>query len=80
MVYMSTTLTIRTDRALRLALEKRANSQGKTVSEVAREILWSGLEERTLGERTSHLRGRLRLGQASGEHWKRVLRQGNWRS
>jgi plasmid stability protein len=76
---MSTTLTIRTDEALREALAKRANAQGKTLSEVAREILRSALEERTLEERTSHLKGRLRLGEKQTEAWRRSLRQRNWR-
>jgi plasmid stability protein len=76
---MSTTLTIRTDEALREALTKRASAQGKTVSEVAREILRNALEERALEERTSHLKGRLRLGQKQTEAWRRSLRQRNWR-
>jgi plasmid stability protein len=76
---MSTTLTIRTDEALREALAKRASAQGKTVSEVAREILRSALEERALEERTSHLKGRLRLGQKQTEAWRQSLRQRNWR-
>jgi plasmid stability protein len=76
---MSTTLTIRTDEALRSALERRAIAQGKTVSEVAREILRHALEERPLEERTSHLKGRLRFGQKQTEAWRRSLRQRNWR-
>lgn len=76
---MSTTLTIRTDEALREALAKRASAQGKTISEVARDILRSALEERPLEERTSHLEGRLRLGQKQTEPWRRSLRQRNWR-
>jgi plasmid stability protein len=76
---MSTTLTIRTDEALREALAKRASAQGKTVSEVARDILRSALEERPLEERISHLKGRRRLGQKQTEPWRRSLRQRNWR-
>ena len=76
---MRTTLTIRTDEALRDALAKRASAQGKTVSEVAREILRSALEERALEERTSHLRGGLRLGAKQTEAWRRTLRERNWR-
>jgi plasmid stability protein len=76
---MSTTLTIRTDEALREALAKRASAQGKTVSEVARDILRSALEERALEERTSHLKGRLRLGKKRTEAWRRSLRVRNWR-
>jgi len=51
-VHMSTNLTVRADDAC---------AQGKTISEVAREILRSALEQRALEERTSHLRGRLHL-------------------
>jgi len=76
---MSTTITIRTDEALREALAKRADAQGKTLSEVAREILRSALEERALKERTSHLKGRLHLGEKQTEAWRRSLRQRNWR-
>lgn len=76
---MSTTLTIRTDEALRQALDERASAQGKTVSEVAREILRNALEERPLEERTSHLKGRLRLGKKQTEAWRRSLRERNWR-
>jgi plasmid stability protein len=71
---MSTTLTIRTDEALRRALDQRASAQGKTVSEVAREILRNALEERT-----SHLKGRLSLGKKQTEAWRRSLRERNWR-
>lgn len=76
---MSTTLTIRTDAALREALAKRASAQGKTISEVAREILRSALDERPLEERTSHLKGRLLLGARQSEAWRRSLRERNWR-
>jgi plasmid stability protein len=62
---MSTTLTIRTDEALREALAKRASAQGKTVSEVARDILRSALEERALEERTSHWTPEIRHTQMS---------------
>jgi plasmid stability protein len=77
---MRTTLTIRTGEALREALEKRATAQGKTVSEVAREILRSALEERPLAQRTGHLRGKLSLDRKEGEAWRRSVRQRNWRS
>jgi plasmid stability protein len=76
---MSTTLTIRTDEALRKALAERANAQGKTVSQVAREILRDALEERALEQRTSHLKGRLRLQKSKSEAWRRTLRERNWR-
>ncbi len=77
---MRTTLTIRTDEALRKALEERAHAQGKTVSALAREILQNALDERPLELRTAHLRGRLQLRQLSAESWREALRERNWRS
>lgn len=79
-VYMSTTLTIRTDEALRAALEERARARGTTLSEMAREILREAVEERPLAVRTGHLRGRLNLRQVPEEPWRKVLRERNWRS
>jgi hypothetical protein len=76
---MSTTLTIRTDRALREALEKRARAQGTTVSEVVREILRNALEERALGERTGQLKGQLKLDRKASGTWRAALRERNWR-
>jgi predicted transcriptional regulator len=76
---MSTTLTIRTDAALREALERRARAQGKTISQVTREILREGLQERPLGLRTGHLRGRLTLQQEESDAWRKTLRERNWR-
>jgi hypothetical protein len=76
---MDEALTIRTDTALRRALEARAREQGKTLSEVAREILQRSLVERPLEQRTGHLRGRLDLRRARPEAWRRVLRERNWR-
>lgn len=77
---MSTTLTIRADKTLRTALEQRARAQGKTVSELAREILEHALEERPLELKTGHLRGRLSLRQVQTESWRKALRARNWRS
>jgi plasmid stability protein len=78
-VIMRTTLTIRTDQRLREALEERAALQGKTVSEVAREILSDAVSERPLGSRIGHLRGRLELPPASFDPWRKQLRKRNWR-
>lgn len=79
-VHVSTTLTIRTDKELRRALAARARAQGKTVSELAREILRNALEEHPLELRTGHLRGRLQLWRAETEAWRKALRERNWRS
>jgi plasmid stability protein len=76
---MSTTLTIRTDERLRAALEERARLHGKSVSQVAREILTSALEQRPLGLRTGYLKGRLRLAEDRPESWRAALRERNWR-
>jgi hypothetical protein len=62
------TLTIPTDEKLQEALQERAALQGKTVPDLAREILSEALEERTLGERVGHLRGQLRF-QETGAGW-----------
>jgi plasmid stability protein len=77
---MRATLTIRTDDKLRSALQQRAEVQGKSVSEVAREILSEALEERPLSSRTGHLRGQLDLPPDSSDPWQREIRERNWRS
>jgi hypothetical protein len=76
---MSTTLTIRTDRRLRTALEARARAQGKTMSALAREILEAALDPQPLGRRTGHLRGMLRVREAKPDAWRATLRERNWR-
>jgi len=76
----TTTITIRTDEALRRELEERAASVGKSLSQVVREILQTALADRPLGERTGHLRGRLELPRRQIEPWRRKLRERNWRS
>lgn len=78
-VYMRTTLTIRADKSLRKALQERARAQGKTLSELAREILRNAVEGRPLELKTGHLRGRLRLRRAEKEAWRKALRERNWR-
>jgi len=76
---MSTTITIRTDDALRRALEQRAREQGKPLSAVVREILARALEESPMSGRTGHLRGGLALHGDASEAWRRTLRERNWR-
>jgi hypothetical protein len=78
-VYMSATLTIRTDDELREALRRRAEVQGKTISELAREILSEALADRPLGERTGHLRGRLDLRTATSDPRRERIKKLNWR-
>lgn len=79
LVYMSMTLSVRTDTPLRAALEKRAAAEGKTVSQVAREILEDALTERPLKTRAGHLKGRLELERRPAEQWRKRLRNRNWR-
>lgn len=76
---MRTTLTIRTDENLLEALKARAAVQGKSVSEVAREILSEALAERPLSERIGHLRGQLDLRSNVSDPWRERLRERNWR-
>jgi plasmid stability protein len=77
---MRMTITIRTDESLREALNKRATAQGKTLSEVAREILSDALESRPLRTRAGHLKGRLDLARTPTAPWRETLRNQNWRS
>jgi len=79
-VYMSTTITIRTGQSLREALEERAKARGITLSQAAREILQDALEKGPKGPKTEHLRGRLKIYKSSGEPWRKSLREHNWRS
>ncbi len=77
---MRTTLTIRTDESLRKALARRAEAQGKTVSEIVREILEEALVERPLSAKTGHLRGGLKLRRKQSDRWRQQIRDRNWRS
>jgi plasmid stability protein len=76
---MRATLTIRTDEKLRAALQKRAEFQGKTMSELAREILSEAVAERPMAERTGHLRGQLDLKPGGADPWRKRLKERNWR-
>jgi hypothetical protein len=72
------TLTIRLDRAQAKALTARARAQGKTRSEVVREMLARGLEEQPLGRRIGHLKGRFELASPKGA-WQRRIKERSWR-
>jgi plasmid stability protein len=76
---MSKTLTVRTDDGLHEALHNRAEAQGKTVSEVVREILEDALTERPLASRIGHLKGSLAL-PSPKDPWRRKVKERNWRS
>lgn len=78
---MDTTLTIRADDELRVELQRRASVEGKTVSEVVREILHRALAETPLETKVGHLRGRLaRPVQDDTDPWHEEIRDHNWRS
>ena len=72
-------LTIPADEKLQEALQERAASQGKTVPELAREILSEAVAERSLAERVGHLRGQLRLETPASDPWRAHLRERNFR-
>jgi hypothetical protein len=72
------TLTIRLDLAQNSALTARARAQGKTRSQVVRELLARGLEEQPLGRRIGHLKGRLQLAPPKGA-WQRRIKERSWR-
>lgn len=74
------TLTIQADGKLLEALQRRAEVQGKSVSEVAQEILSKAVEEEPLADRTGHLRGQLSLGSQKTDPWRQRLRERNWRT
>lgn len=76
---IGSTLTIRTDEALRAALAKRAAERGETVSALVRRILEEALSDRPLGAKVGHLKGRLSLPRAPAGSWRAELRQRNWR-
>jgi hypothetical protein len=75
------TLTIRLNRAQDRALtaRARARAQGKTRSEVVRELVARGLEEQPLGRRICYFKGRLELASPKSA-WQRRIKERNWRS
>jgi len=78
-VHMSTTITIRTNEALRRQLEEQAVARGKSLSETIREILEAALAPQPLERRAGHLRGKLDLPRQESEPWRQKLRERNWR-
>ena len=79
-VYMSTTITIRTDLELRDALKMRAEEEGVTLSEFLRGILEREVTRGPLGDLVGHLRGKLRLSGPEGDFWRAALHERNWRT
>lgn len=76
---MGATLTIRADEALRKALSDRAESEGKTVSALIREILEEAVSPKSWDLRVGHLKGRLEVREAGLDGWRKQLRDRNWR-
>lgn len=76
---MNTTLTVRTDLAMRDALKERARAQGLTVSELVRRLLADAISDRPLGQRAGHLKGRLEPADPDSDAWRDQLRERNWR-
>ena len=74
------TLTIPADEKLQEALQERAAKQGKTIPELAREILSEALAEHPLAERVGHLRGQLHLQKDTSDPWRSHLRESNFRT
>ena len=64
---------------MREALEKRAQVQGLTVSELVRRLLEEAISESPVAERAGHLRGCLELSDPDSDPWRRHLRERNWR-
>ena len=75
---MDKTLTIRLERDQDKALTARACALGKTRSAVVRELIARGLEERPLGQRIAHLKGRVQ-GSSPKTAWQRRIKERNWR-
>jgi metal-responsive CopG/Arc/MetJ family transcriptional regulator len=76
---MRRVITVRTDRKLRQALDKKAAAGGKTLSEVVREILEQAVAATSIGERTAHLQGRLSLRTRNLNPIRKRIRARNWR-
>ena len=77
---VNTTLTIRMHRALREKLRKGAKGLEKRDSELARELIEHGLEERTIYSRIGGLKGRLDKRRRDSDSLARSIRENNWRS
>jgi hypothetical protein len=77
---MSSTLTARISPVEREALILLAKRRGLNLSELVREILRREIEERPLGLKAGHLKGRLRIaGRAAADPWRRGIRERNRR-
>lgn len=79
MLYMrKTILAVRLDEELREAVNRRAATEGTTVSGFVRETLREAVADRRVGDRVRHLKGTVRL-EADDDEWRTTLRSRNWR-
>jgi Ribbon-helix-helix protein, copG family len=72
------TLTVRLDKKQDEALTRRATELGKTRSELVRELIERGLDEKPLGLRIGHLKGILDLPEPK-DALRRRIKSHNWR-
>jgi hypothetical protein len=75
---MERTLTIRLDKAQDEALTRKARALGKTRSQLVRELIETGLEEKPLGLRVGHLKGVLDSAEPK-DALRRKIKERNWR-
>ena len=77
-LHVDKTLTVRLDRTQDEALTRRAKELGKTRSELVRELIERGLDEKPLGLRIGHLKGILDLPEPR-DALRRRIKSHNWR-
>jgi len=76
---MPTTLTFRLPAGLRAKLRQKAKLQGKSESELMRELVHRELQPRTMGERIGHLKGTLSFKGAKMDERQKSIKENNWR-
>jgi hypothetical protein len=75
---MDKTITIRVSRAQDKALTLHARTRGKSRSQIIREFIDRGLEDRPLGPRIAHVKGALGVPEPKSG-WQRRIKERNWR-
>lgn len=75
---METTVTVRLDRSQDERLTARCKATGKTRSAVVRELIDQGLDDRPMGRRIGHLKGRLDM-PSPKTGWPKEIKERNWR-
>jgi hypothetical protein len=74
-----TSITFRIPEGLRAGLRQRAKIQGKSESELMRELVHREIQPRTMGERIGHLKGTLSFKTAKMDDWQKSIKENNWR-